>query len=50
MSSPISRRHVLAAPLALAVCASASPYFGRTTPPASQGLVYSNGETNWGPQ
>ena len=44
MSSAISRRNVLAAPLALAGCATASPYFGRTTPPASQRLVYSNGE------
>ena len=44
MSSVISRRHVLAAPLVLAGCATASPYFGRTTPPASQRLVYSNGE------
>ena len=44
MSSPISRRHVLAAPLALAGCATASPYFGRTTPPGSQRLVHSNGE------
>ena len=40
----ISRRGILAAPLALAGCASASPYFGRTTPPGSQRLVYANGE------
>ena len=44
MSSPISRRHVLAAPLALAGCATASPYFGRTIPPRSSRLVHSNGE------
>jgi oligopeptide transport system substrate-binding protein len=44
MSPPISRRSILTAPLALAGCASASPYFGRTTPPASQRLVHSNGE------
>ena len=40
----ISRRGILAAPLVLAGCASASPYFGRTTPPSSQRLVYANGE------
>ena len=40
----ISRRGILAAPLVLAGCASASPYFGRTTPPGSQRLVYANGE------
>ena len=39
----ISRRGILAAPLALAGCAGASPYFGRTTPWNSQRLVYSNG-------
>ena len=44
MNSPISRRDVLAAPLALAGCATASPYFGRTTPPRSSRLVHSNGE------
>ena len=44
MSPRISRRHVLASPLALAGCAGASPYFGKTTPPTSQRLVYSNGE------
>jgi len=42
--SAIARREILAAPLALVGCAAASPYFGRTTPPASQRLVYSNGE------
>src|SRR3954453_19282701 len=44
MSRLIQRREVLPAPPALAGCATASPYFGRTTPPASQCLVYSNGE------
>ena len=40
----LSRRAVVAAPLALAGCGTASPYFGRTTPPGSQRLVYANGE------
>lgn len=44
MISPVSRRSLLAAPIALAGCAGASPYFGRTTPPGFQRLVYSNGE------
>src|SRR5262245_9472405 len=44
MRAPISRRSILTAPLALAGCASASPYFGTTTPPAAQRLVHSNGE------
>lgn len=44
MTIPISRRQALAAPLALAGCATASPYFGRTTPPIAQRLVHSNGE------
>ena len=44
MNLPLSRRRVLAAPLALAGCATAKPYFGKTTPPASQRLVHSNGE------
>ena len=44
MRMPISRRHVLAAPLALAGCANPSPYFGRTRAPHLQHLVHSNGE------
>src|SRR6266542_1386483 len=44
MTPPISRRYMLASPLALAGCATASPYFGRITPPGSQRLVHSNGE------
>jgi ABC-type oligopeptide transport system substrate-binding subunit len=44
MNSTISRRGLLAAPLGLAGCASANPYFGRTLPPDKQRLVHSNGE------
>src|SRR4051812_27259640 len=40
MSPAISRSHVLAARR----LRHRKPYFGRTTPPASQRLVYSNGE------
>ena len=40
----MSRRAVIAAPLALAGCGTASPYFGRTTPPSLKRLVYANGE------
>src|SRR5215218_4206007 len=40
----MSRREMLAAPLAVAGCAGARPYFGQTTPPHSQRLVHSNGE------
>src|SRR5215813_8543301 len=43
-NAQLSRRCLLGAPLALAGCATAGPYFGRTTPPSSQRLVYSNGE------
>ena len=43
MSLPLSRRRFLAAPLALAGCAGASPYFCRATPPSSQRLVHANG-------
>jgi len=39
----ISRRQMLAAPLALAGCATVSPYFARTSPPSAQRLVYANG-------
>ena len=35
---------MLATPLALAGCATAGTYFGKTTPPQRQRLVYSNGE------
>ena len=42
MNTSMSRRHVLAAPLALAGCVAAGPYFGKTTPPGSQRLVHSN--------
>ena len=44
MNTSMSRRQVLAAPLALAGCVAAGPYFGKTTPPGSQRLVHSNGE------
>jgi len=44
MNAPVPRRSLLAGPLAFAGCAGASPYFGRTTPPGFQSLVYSNGE------
>jgi oligopeptide transport system substrate-binding protein len=44
MSLAISRRHLIATPLALAGCATAGPYFGRTVPPRSRRLVHSNGE------
>src|SRR6476620_1045124 len=44
MRNHLSRRTLFAAPLALAGCAGASPYFGKTTPPGFQRLVYSNGE------
>ena len=44
MSLAVSRRHLFAAPLALAGCATAGPYFGRTMPPRSRRLVHSNGE------
>jgi oligopeptide transport system substrate-binding protein len=44
MTSPTSRRSLLAAPFALVGCTGPSPYFGRTTPPGSQRLVHSNGE------
>ena len=44
MSLTVSRRHLFAAPLALAGCATAGPYFGRTVPPRSRRLVHSNGE------
>src|SRR5262245_29410862 len=40
MTPRITRRHALAAPLALAGCASANPYFGSTKPPSSQYLVH----------
>ena len=43
MSSPISRRHVLAAPLALASCRKHQPYFGKATPPTRQSLIYEIG-------
>jgi oligopeptide transport system substrate-binding protein len=43
MSSPISRRHVLAAPLALASCARGNDYFGKADTPRSQRLVFQLG-------
>ena len=43
MSVLLSRRKVLAAPLALAGCAGASPYFCKSAPPSSQRLVHANG-------
>jgi oligopeptide transport system substrate-binding protein len=43
VSSSISRRHVLAAPLALASCRKHEPYFGKATPPTRQSLIYEIG-------
>src|SRR5690349_10144981 len=40
----IGRRSILAAPLAAAGCAQASPYFAPTRPPSMQRLVYSAGD------
>jgi oligopeptide transport system substrate-binding protein len=44
VKAKISRREMLGAPVVLAGCASASPYFARTIPPSTQHLVYANGE------
>ena len=43
MSLPVSRRKVLAAPLAFAGCAGGSPYFCKAAAPSSQRLVHANG-------
>ena len=44
MTRPIPRRTVIGAgPLALAGCAAEGPYFGGTSPPSRQRLVYANG-------
>ena len=41
MISPIPRRRVLAAPLALATCGRRDQrYFGKVTPPTRQSLIY----------
>jgi ABC-type oligopeptide transport system substrate-binding subunit len=43
MTSPITRRQALAAPLALTACGRHEPYFGKSTPPQHQSLVYEIG-------
>src|SRR5215475_13299895 len=43
MTSPITRRGVLAAPLVLAGCGRRDPYFGKSIPPGRQTLVYEIG-------
>jgi hypothetical protein len=44
LTRPIPRRTVIAAgPLALVGCAYEGPYFGGTSPPSRQRLVYANG-------
>ena len=40
MISPITRRQALAAPLAFTACSRREPYFGKSTPPRSQTLIY----------
>ena len=43
MISPITRRQALAAPLAFTACTRREPYFGKSTPPRSQTLIYDLG-------
>jgi len=43
MTSPITRRQALAAPIALTACGRRDPYFGRSIPPERQSLVYEIG-------
>lgn len=43
MTSPITRRQALAAPLAFTACGRRDPYFGKSTPPGRQCLVYEIG-------
>src|SRR6185295_11977902 len=43
MTLPITRRQALAAPLTLAACTRREPYFGKSTPPRSQTLIYDLG-------
>jgi len=40
MNSPITRRAALTAPLVLAGCRRRDPYFGKSTPPKRESLVY----------